>query len=91
MNIRKLEDYEEHVNENYPEKLDYLSGRLKERIWSKVKAGMKEEVVKEMKEKDIELAISDVTDYVEQIADLCYKEGYKDGYRFADWLHERTR
>lgn len=29
-------------------------------------------------------------DYIEQLAEACYKEGYKDGYRFADWLHERT-
>lgn len=26
-----------------------------------------------------------------ELAEMCYKEGYKDGYRFADWLHERTR
>ena len=30
-------------------------------------------------------------EYVKQLAELCYKEGYKDGYRFCDWLHEKTR
>ena len=30
-------------------------------------------------------------EHVVQLAELCYKEGYKDGYRFADWLHEQTK
>lgn len=30
-------------------------------------------------------------EYVKELAEVCYKEGYKDGYRFSDWLHERTR
>ena len=25
-----------------------------------------------------------------ELAELCYLEGYKDGYRFADWLQEKT-
>ena len=29
-------------------------------------------------------------DYIKLLTELCYKEGYKDGYRFCDWLHENT-
>ena len=28
---------------------------------------------------------------VKELAELCYKEGYMDGYRFADWLHENEK
>ena len=28
---------------------------------------------------------------VKELAEFCYKEGYKDGFRFADWLQEKTR
>lgn len=40
----------------------------------------------------IEDRVDNVTaDYIEQLAEACYKEGYKDGYRFSDWLHENTK
>lgn len=28
---------------------------------------------------------------IQQLAELCYKIGFRDGYRFADWLHEKTQ
>lgn len=30
-------------------------------------------------------------EYVKELSEVCYKEGFKDGYRFADWINERTR
>lgn len=27
-------------------------------------------------------------EYIRQLAEACYKEGYKDGYRLAEWLNE---
>lgn len=40
----------------------------------------------------IEDRVDNVTaEYIAQLAELCYKEGYKDGYRFSDWLHENTK
>lgn len=40
----------------------------------------------------IESYVDEVTaGHIEQLAEACYKEGYMDGYRFSDWLHERTR
>lgn len=26
-----------------------------------------------------------------RLVNMCYKEGFKDGYRLADYLHEETR
>lgn len=28
---------------------------------------------------------------IQQLVELCYKIGFRDGYRFADWLHEKTQ
>lgn len=43
--------------------------------------------------KEIEDKIKDpiVLEPIQQLAELCYKIGYRDGYRFADWLHEKTQ
>lgn len=43
--------------------------------------------------KEIEDKIKDpvVLESIQQLAELCYKIGYRDGYRFADWLHEKTQ
>ena len=42
--------------------------------------------------KQIEDKVDELTlEYVLLLAEICYKEGYKDGYRFADWLHEKTK
>lgn len=30
-------------------------------------------------------------EYVKELSEVCYKEGFKDGYRFSDWLNEKTR
>ena len=30
-------------------------------------------------------------EYVKELSEVCYKDGFKDGYRFADWINERTR
>ena len=27
---------------------------------------------------------------VRELAEMCYKDGMRDGIRFADWLNERT-
>lgn len=42
---------------------------------------------------EIEDKIKDplILEPIKFLAEFCYKEGYKDGYRFADWLHEKTK
>lgn len=38
--------------------------------------------------KEIENSTKDpvLIDYIQQLAEACYKEGFKDGYRFRDWI-----
>lgn len=30
-------------------------------------------------------------EYICELAGLCYRTGFKDGYRLSDWLQETTR
>lgn len=41
----------------------------------------------------IEPKVSDpvLLEDIKLLAEACYKEGYKDGYRFSDWLHGNTQ
>ena len=41
----------------------------------------------------IEEKVSDpvLLEDIRSLAEACYKEGYKDGYRFSDWLHDKTK
>ena len=41
--------------------------------------------------KELEHLDSMTLERVKELAEFCYKEGYKDGFRFADWLQEKTR
>ncbi len=41
----------------------------------------------------IESKVSDpvLIDDIKLLAESCYKEGFQDGYRFSDWLHDKTK
>lgn len=42
--------------------------------------------------RDIEERVTDkfALEYIQQLAEVCYLEGHKDGYHLADWLHYKT-
>lgn len=82
MDIRKLEAYEEIVHEDYYAFTYTMADDIE---------GLLRRLVGAEKEEDREFCCSETRKAVRILVERVYKEGYLDGYRFCDWLHERTK
>ncbi|MBQ1959870.1 MAG: hypothetical protein II354_05510 [Firmicutes bacterium] len=81
MNIRKFEAYEEFAHEDFRDFTYTLANRIEEQLNKLANSEEKE---------DREFYARDVQETTVTLLEQVYKEGYLDGYRFCDWLHENT-